>query len=524
MSPEVLRIVATILWLSPLLAVVTVVLLEWLARSRLFPTIGRTRVHILQNRVTVVVSAFSLALAIFLVSNFTKEQPVEFDVLIIRFYLDALSIYFVLLVNLIALAASFYTGYYLDHRFETLPPQRINATQFHVLFNLFHFTMVLVPMMDNLVLLWIAVELTTVVSAFLVGFQRDRRALEAAWKYIIITSAGIIFALLGTLFMAYSIPQPQSMNWSELVNIAKKLDKNFVQFAFLLILVGYGTKAGFAPMHTWLPDGHGEAPYPISALLSGVLLKSALYAILRFYIITNIALNDGASFTSLILLPSGLLSVGIATPFILKRNRFKRILAYHSLEHMGIITFGLGIGESVALFGALLHALNHAVTKALMFLAFGTVQSGYAHLGEKDEEQYTRVLRAMPVTGMLLALGGLALVGSPPFNIFFSEFTILWASIAKAMDKPSVGLILAVILFLLSLVLIFAGLVRHLGRMLIGVPPSGTKPETLGQILPILALFAIVLLFGFTVPQVGTFNLVQLLQQSVHIVQQGVRP
>lgn len=385
--------------------------------------------------------------------------------------------------------------------------------------------MVLVPIVDNLALLWIAVELTTLVSTVLVGHRRDRRALEAAWKYLIITSTGIIFALLGTLFLANAIPTNlalvEPMNWSNLVKIAPQLDRNFVTLSFFFILVGYGTKAGFAPMHTWLPDGHGEAPYPVSALLSGVLLKSALYAILRFYTITTLTLGSGSTFTSTILLGSGLFSLTLATPFILKSNRFKRVLAYHSLEHMGIITFGVGLGSHVALFGALLHALNHALTKALMFLAFGIVQQSYAKVPNQTEENYVGVFRATPATGTLLALGGLALVGSPPFNIFFSEFIILWAAITTAIRQPTLWSVSTVGLFILSVTLIFGGLTRHLGRMLIDIPPAGTAPETLGQVLPAVGLLLTILLFGVTIPGLGPLNLAQLLEQSVNIVQCG---
>ncbi|MEW5720167.1 MAG: proton-conducting transporter membrane subunit, partial [Chloroflexota bacterium] len=429
----------------------------------------------------------------------------------------------VLLVNLVALAASLYIRHYLSHQAEVFPQQSTDATRFHVIFNLFHFTMLLVPMVDNLVLLWICVELTTITSTILVGHRRDRLALEAAWKYIVITSTGIIFALLGTLFLANANPAGESMNWSQLAKVASRFDPNFVKLSFLFILVGYGAKAGFAPMHTWLPDGHGEAPFPVSALLSGVLLKSALYAILRFYTLTNLALGD-TLFTSRILLVSGLFSLALATPFILKRNRFKRVLAYHSLEHMGIITFGLGIGGNIALFGALLHALNHAITKALMFLAFGNVQVSYARVRGDEEEHVVGILRAMPITGLVLALGGLALVGAPPFNIFLSEFIILWAAVQQAVEQSSFGLAAATALFVLSVTLIFAGLVRHLGRMLIGIPPSDVKPETVGHVLPLLVLFAIVLVFGFTVPSIGLWDIPRLLRQSVLVIECGVLP
>ncbi len=554
-----------LLVLSPFIAALLAPAVGFLARVTALKAWERR----LEDAITIIASAVSLGLALWLARRLAMEgvDAYQFSVLIVDFYVDALSIYFVLLVNVIAFAASLYTGAYLEALAVRYSPESFHPTRFHFFFNLFHFTMVLVPMVDNLVFLWIAVELTTVASAFLVGYRQDRRALEAAWKYTIITSTGIILALLGTLFLANAIPGnipgepggrnltpgglpvPElSMRWSDLIQMARgetlghplptevtqagvgrvsrELNKGFVILSFLFILIGYGTKAGFAPMHTWLPDGHGEAPYPVSALLSGVLLKSALYAILRFYTIANVVLGRGnapaATIVSTVLLVTGLLSLVVAVPFILKDNRFKRVLAYHSLEHMGIIAFGLGIGNNVAIFGALLHALNHALTKALMFLTFGTVQGSYARVGGNEEERYVGVLQAMPFTGLAMALGGLALVGSPPFNIFFSEFLILWGAFSRAKAHTSLGMVGAIVLFLLSVTLIFGGLVRHLGRMLIGTPPEGTTGERPEQWMPLFVLLGVVFLFGITVPGPWPIDLPMLLQKSVDIVKCGV--
>jgi hydrogenase-4 component F len=398
--------------------------------------------------------------------------------------------------------------------------------------------------------------------------------LEATWKYVIITTAGIVFALFGTILLAVAIgdetckeiatlrghafrecgeleslrgrDRVDLMAWSELGqrSVARKLEPHLVLLSFVFVLVGYGTKAGFAPMHTWLPDGHGEAPSPVSALLSGVLLKSALFAILRFYTITN--LNWGsAEFTSVILLGSGLLSLFLATPFILKRNKFKRILAYHSLEHMGIIVFGLGIGGPVALFGALLHALNHALTKAFMFLTFSNVRREYAQQqgrAEPDEAQMQGVLPGMPVSGTMLLYGGLGLVGSPPFNIFLSELLILWAAFQLATDPSSGQQYLppafyagAVALFLVSVTLIFAGLVQHLARILLGRPPGPAGEESnlarperpkyavqerLAEVLPLIALAVVIVVFGIWIPT-WPIDFPELLRQSVSVLQHG---
>lgn len=515
LAPELL---AGLLLLAPLSGSVLV----WLPRgwTGWLPTpwrpAGERLAARLQDGVTIGSSVVSLVLVLLLAN--TVEGTLEFEILSVELYLDSLSIYFLLLVSLVAMAASIYTGPCWSRRSGT---GTLSLTLFHSLFNLFLFTMVLVPMVSNLVVLWIGIELTTVTSTLLIAAERSRVHFEAAWKYIIITSTGIIFALLGTLFLASAIPTgedspPPSMNWPDLLT-TQGLNRNLVVLSFLFVLIGYGTKAGFAPMHTWLPDAHGEAPYPVSALLSGVLLKSALYVILRFYGITNAALGDGGEFASRMLLGIGLLSLVAAVPFILKRNPFKRVLAYHSLEHMGIITVGIGIGGRIALFGALLHVLNHGVTKSLMFLSYGTVQDRYP--ADRPPEG---VLRALPWTGSMLALGGLALVGTPPFSIFLSELLILWGSVETIRDGPAQWwLVAAMVIFLLSVTVVFGGLVRHLSRILLGSPPGGVQSETPRQVLPVLALLLVVVLLGLWVPEAGPLNLRELLDNSVGILCPG---
>jgi hydrogenase-4 component F len=450
--------------------------------------------------------------------------------------LDALSVFFIFLVNIVALFASWFTISIKSSEAggrEKSWEQDLSLNRFHVLFNLFHCSMLLVPILDNLLSIWVLVTITTVFSAPLIGFRQDRRAQEAAWKYIMISSAGIVSALLGTILLLSILnigtttigTTTIDINWSGIIhalsgNPVPPYKTGIVQLAFLLILVGYGTKAGLFPMHTWVPDGHGEAPSPVSALLSGVLLKSALYVILRFYVITNLALGS-STFASEVILSFGLLSLLMATPFILKENRFKRVLAYHSLEHMGIITFGIGLGSSVAFFGALFQVLNHALTKALMFLAYGDVQAIYAeeHI---PEEKIRGVFKTSPFTGTLLALGGLALVGAPPFSILFSEFIILSAAFSDASSPKSPSnpllhplLIVAICTFLISIALIFAGLVGHLGRILLGPPPIPMEKvrKRRGQLIILGVLLSLLIVGGLT-----TLPLTNILVQSAHIL------
>jgi len=483
----------------------------------------------LQDYATTGTSVLSAGLTLALAASSHHPRPFRF---LFGMYVDSLSIYFLLLVGLVATMASFYIRPYLSSRHQDSPGRQ---ALFYSLFNLFHFTMVLVPMVSNLVLLWIGIEFTTITSTALIIVEGTRRHFEAAWKYIVITSTGIIFALLGTLFLAFAFRSNgarPSLAWDDVLLVAQhgQLSAPLVRLSFLFVLIGYGTKAGLAPMHTWLPDAHGEAAYPVSALLSGVLLKSALYVILRFLVITNTTLRSTA-FTSGVMLTAGLLSLIVATPLILRRSRFKRTLAYHSLEHMGIITFGIGIGGPVALFGALLHVLNHGVTKSLMFLGYGNVQDKFrSHAGPKaagngsqdEEEEFTGVIRAMPVTGFTLALGGLALVGSPPFSIFLSEFIILWGGFQRLAHRPSAGLMLSIVVFVVSVTLIFCGLVRHLGRLLLGDADLRAGPESVRRVVPLLLLLALVVLLGFTVPSIGPLHLGQLLHQSVHFVCHGL--
>jgi hydrogenase-4 component F len=485
-----------------------------------------------QQALTMSASAITLVASLALVGP-ARAGTAEATIWGLRLYLDALSIYVILLVNVVAVAASFSAlPWWTRHGAGGTR----GRTLFLSLFNLFHFTMILVPSVTDLVVLWIGIELTTVTSTALVAAEGRRSSLEAAWKYIVITSTGIIVALLGTIFLATSQGPGASLDWPDLVH-SSGANQRLVVLSFLFVMVGYGTKAGLAPMHTWVPDAHGEAPYPVSALLSGVLLKSALYAILRFKMITDHALGDGGRFTDRVLLAAGLLSLVVSVPFIIRRDRIKRVLAYHSLEHMGIITLGLGISGPLATFGALLHLVNHGVTKSLMFLAYGAVQDNYASAGrtgaarsaaapadapsDTPDTEPRGVLAAMPWTGRCLALGGLALVGSPPFAIFLSELLILWGGMDRARAATGwsrAGWIAVATTLVLALVMIFAGLVRHLSRVLLGVPPPGVRPERFRQVVPLTVLLLGALLLGLAVVDMPGLPLRSLVSESAALV------
>jgi hydrogenase-4 component F len=489
------------------------------------------RISLVMGLLTVVGAAIQLIVSVWMAFDPPLGEIPPFT-LLVTLRIDALSLFFILLVNVVAFAAAWNNIAYLEKNRN--PGLLQHPLTFHGLVNLFHFTMLLVPMVDNLVWLWIAIEMTTLFSAFLVAHHNNKNSWEAAWKYLIITSTGIILAMLATILLPKAVNMialpPNVMDWSQLLGMAQNgsLSPDLMMLVFLFAFVGYGTKAGLAPMHTWLPDGHGEAPAPISALLSGVLLKSALYAILRFYTLTNAALGS-STFTSGVLLIAGLLSLIIAVPFILKRNRFKRVLAYHSLEHMGIITFGVAIGGATAMFGAVLHTLNHAITKALMFLAYGNITRQFRRLlGAENpamqQEEISGVFSAMPVTGGILTLSGLALVGMPPFNIFMSELIILWGTVSRLFNPTEASApkfppwIIggALVVFIISTTLIFYGLVNHIGRLMLGANLAGKRlPEHFWRdLFPLFFLLVFVVLLGVWVMP----PLSQLVTNAVQVI------
>jgi len=425
-------------------------------------------------------------------------------------YADSLSAFFVLVVSLSVFAAALYSIGYIgrDVRENKITDKR--AGTYYLLLNLFAFTMYCVILFNNLVMAWIAIEATTLVSAFLVGFYNNRGSVEASWKYIIICSVGISLALFGIILFYYAAGQAggtRSVNWTDLRAIAAAFDPGIVKIAFLFIVVGYGTKAGLAPMHTWLPDAHSQAPAPVSALLSGVLLKTAFYAILRFAILAN--QSAGAAYTRHIFMLFGLVSLGVAAAFILVQKDIKRLLAYSSVEHIGVISIAMGFGGPIALFGGLLHVLNHAMTKSLMFFGAGTLAQNYK---TADMSRMSGVLGLMPFIGIVLCVGVFALAGSPPFSIFMSEFMIAASAFKTGSYIPAA-------LFLLFLAVIFGAIAHQFGKVLFGRKPAEITavetPATAKAAIVFLLLF--ICLLGLHIPK-----LVEgLLNASVAILQGG---
>ncbi len=427
-------------------------------------------------------------------------------------YMDALSGYIMALVIFLSLASAAYSIGYLEHEMEVGLTDLTGVRRYYALLHLFIFTMLLVTTANNLALMWIAIEATTIVSALLIGlgFSKRSLAIEAAWKYIILCTVGITFALLGIFITYYATTSVMGshgvLNWTTIRTIAPRLNPATMKLAFLFILVGYGTKAGLAPVHNWLPDAHSEAPSPISALLSGILLNTSFYGIMRFVSIVDP--STGSAFTGNLLILFGLISMGISSVFILVQVNYKRLLAYSSIEHMGIISLGIGIGGPVGIYGALLHIMNHALAKPLMFFVSGRIQANY---GSTRIENVSGVLSSMPVLGTLTFIGALSLSGTPPFNIFISEFTVLKAAVDS-------GSWLVSGLFLLFAVLVFYGMLSGFGKILFNGKESAAaagdeqirkRGEAPRFFMPLSAMLnngimvllaSLIIVFGFTVP------------------------
>ncbi len=387
-------------------------------------------------------------------------------------YCDSLSAYILLIISLLSVAVSVYSVEYMRAELEAGAITGDGHRYYYFLLNLFVFTMMLVPLANNLAVLWMAIEATTLSSALLVGLYRKKQSIEAAWKYIMLCTVGITFALLGTFIMYYAgagivgaSGEAGSLNWTDLMLSARLLNPATLRLAFILVVVGYGTKAGLAPIHNWLPDAHSEAPTPVSALLSGILLNCAFYGVMRFAAIVRI--SCGPVFVQDIMIAFGVASIVIASLFMLIQLGAKRLLAYSSIEHMGIISLSFGLGGIYGLYAALLHILNHAIAKPLMFFVTGRIHL-VSHGARLDKVK--GFLKISPLTGVLGFAGIAALAGVPPFNTFLSEFMML-----KGLAAGSHWYIMAV--FLAASGLVFFSLLKGFGGMLLGKPSLGPAPE-----------------------------------------------
>lgn len=368
-------------------------------------------------------------------------------------------------------------------------------------------TMTMVITSQNFGMLWVAMEATTLVTAPLIYFHRHHRSLEATWKYLLICSVGIAVSLLGNFFLAIAASAHNGVSIplmrTDLIAHASQLWEPWVKAAFIFFLVGYGTKMGLAPLHTWLPDAHSEAPSLVSALLSGALLNCAFVGILRAFEVTAAA--GHIAFAQDLLVFFGLVSMTFAALFIIGQADYKRMLAYSSVEHIGILALGVGLG-SAAVFGSMLHAVNHSFTKAALFLIAGNILAAYK---TKTAGDVRGVLSAIPASGLLWAAGILAITGFPPFGIFLSEFIILKASIDQGRYTVAVA-------YLALLAIIFIGISAIALRMTQGrnaKPVSIDAERTLSIVPPAILLFGTLILGIYVPPQLSSLlhNIANLL-------------
>jgi hydrogenase-4 component F len=401
---------------------------------------------------------------------------------------DALSALLAVCVSVVT-ALAVWLGPGLERADE---PRRTRRYQIFV--NLFAFTMLCAVTTNNVGLMWVAIEATTITSAMLIALDISKASVEASWKYVLLGSVGIALAFAGTVlayfdFVRLGNPQEAVLNWTVLRAAAPSLHPDVMALAFVFILVGYGTKAGLAPMHTWLPDAHAEAPAPLSAMMSGVLLAVALYAIVRWKVVVSAAV--GPAFPNRLLVILGLLSLTIAAFSLVMQRNYKRLLAYSSIEHMGLMCVGLTLGP-LGTIAAMLHLLNHTLAKATMFLLAGRVLARYR---TADIGRVSGLLRLMPGTGGLFLAGALALVGLPPFGLFVSEFALLRAGFT--IGRPW---LMGVVLALLTVACI--GFIAHVNRIAYGGLPAGVPSgeERRWRLVPLVLCMAALVVLGLAVP------------------------
>ena len=427
-----------------------------------------------------------------IIYKITVEGAFQYHLL----YVDHLSAVFLLVATVLIVTSSLFSISYmekeLDHGEITFPMLR----RYYALLNLLFFTMMSVLMVENLGLMWVAVEATTLASALLVAFYFNHSALEAAWKYVMVCTVGICLALLGTILLYYAQvngtgTEFQALSWLDLKKGSIRFDPAIAKLAFIFILIGYGTKSGLAPMHTWLPDAHSQAPSPVSGLLSGALLSCALYVILRNLIIVQNVVNH--EFLETLLIGFGVFSIVIALPFILVQHDLKRLLAYSSVEHMGIIIFGVGVGGFLGIYGALLHVINHGIAKSVLFYMAGVITQEYQ---TKQIARIRGLIGVMPLVGSMFIIGILAITGTPPFGIFLSKFMIVGVAFAS-------GRVLLGGIVLLLLAGIFAGMFYYCLSMTFGAKPNfPVCPVEIGKpaIVAMVISVGLILVTGVYIP------------------------
>src|ERR1700726_2526123 len=429
----------------------------------------------------------SLATFLSALSLFVIERPQPGPYVLV----DDLNIVFIVLNTFVGFTTSVFSASYIAHELETGRLTPANLRFYHAMYQIMMFGMNLAFVSNNIGLMWVAVEIATLTTVLMVGIYRTHAALEAAWKYFILGSVGIALALFGTI-LVYMAARPvigaglPAMAWTELIKRVADFDPSLLNVGFIFLLLGYGTKVGLVPLHAWLPDAHAEGPTPISAVLSGLLLNVALYALLRFKIL--MAANSNAIAPGPLMVTLGLISLVFAAFMLYRRRDIKRLFAYSSIEHMGIITFAFGMGGPLANFAGLLHMIMNSLTKSEIFFAVGHVAQvkGTQRIADMGGLTVTH-----PVLGWGLTLGVVAIAGLPPLGIFMSEFLVVSSTFARA---PVLAIILV-----FGLLVGLAGLFLRLNSIAFG-EPRGQSAKAQASYVPMFAHLALVLAAGIYMP------------------------
>ena len=407
------------------------------------------------------------------------------------FFVDAFNVYLAVLTSFVSMTTAIFSRRYMRREREHGRVGHWGMRFYHAMFQLFIFAMLLCLLTNNIGVLWIAMELATLSTVLLVSLYRTPTAIEAAWKYFILCGVGIAQALFGTVLLYFAAEKVlgeggEALLWTNLIQSSGKLEPTILSLAFVFLMVGYGTKVGLVPLHNWLPDAHSEGPTPISAVLSGLLLNVALYALVRCK-----AIVDGSTHTHYagnIMMGFGIISILVAAFSLLRQKDIKRMFSYSSIEHMGIATFAFGLGGPIATYGALLHMLVHSLAKSSIFFTVGHASQMHR---TQDMDKIKGLIRGNPLVGWGMMFGAMAIVGMPPFGIFTSEFLILTATIK---DAP-----LMTPFLLLGLAVAFAAVFRKVQPMVAGEIPSYQKSMKVAH-LPVLLHMAIVLALGLYMP------------------------
>jgi len=458
--------------------------------------------------VNLVISMLSFATALFLAIDIFQHGPILSTGK--WFYIDAFNVYLILLNAFVGMTTAIFSGPYMAHEVEIGRVDNGRLRLYYSMYQGFLFTMLIALSTNNLGVLWVSIEGATLATVLLVSFYRTQESIEAGWKYFIICGVGISQALFGTILVyfaaAKTLPgQEDGLLWTVLQEHASQMDSGVMALAFVFLLVGYGTKVGLVPLHNWLPDAHSEGPTPMSAILSGLLLNIALYAIIRFKMLVDPAL--GHHLAGNLMMGFGMLSCSVAGLLLHRQTDVKRMFSYSSIEHMGLMTFAFGMGGPLATFGALLHMIAHSLTKSAIFITVGHA----SHIaGTQAMSQISGLLRTQPFVGWGFIIGTCAIAGFPPFGVFTSEFLLFTATMKSYpwLVPP----------LLLGLVIAFAGLFRNLQPMVYGEPPPGQQP-VVANMWPVIVHLALVLWLGISIPTVLAD---WLNQATIMIVGKGV--